>query len=552
MTQMTGPGTVTVFGVHMRRRSRPEALEAIGALLASEGSHSVYFVHAATANLAYEDPAFRAAVNRGDLVLNDGAGVKWAARLEGLVLEDNLVGTDLVPLLLLARPLRVYLLGGRPGVAARAAGFLREHFPGVDVAGWEEGYFEPRQEPEVVEQVRRAASDVLLVGMGNPRQELFIDRNLSRLGCRVAMGVGGLLDHWSGGLRRASPRLRRWGLEWLQLLVQQPHKWRRYLLGNPKFVWRACRPLRSLVVIGLSLMFSLAAAEVVVRWIRPQIRERYPEGLYLPSATRQYRLRPGFRGVFRYPEFETLVRINGQGLRAERDYGPPGPGARRILAVGDSFTMGYSVAEERTWVRLLERRLGPPWEVLNAGVPGYSTWQELAWLEEEGLALGPEIVLLGFFLGNDIADNARPELPVELREGRLISTGARAGLLPLALRLGLARHSHLYQLAWRARRSRATQDDRLEAGWQATSGLIDRLARLCRSRTIRLIVLIVPERAETGRNRRMATLCARAGVKGLDLTPALGGPGMYFPQDGHWTEQGNAVAARVIGGHLLP
>lgn len=499
-------------------------------------------MHAATANLAHEDANFCAALNRGDLVLNDGIGVRWAARREGLVLEDNLVGTDLVPLLLQARRLRVYLLGGLPGVAERAAGFLRDRFPEVEVAGWGAGYWEPSQEPDVVEGIRRAAPDLLLVGMGNPQQELFIDRNLSRLGCRVAMGVGGLFDHWSGRLRRASPWLRRWGLEWLQLLVQQPHKWRRYVWGNPKFLWRAFAPLRRLAVIALSLMLALVGAEVAVRLLRPQIRERYPQGLYLSSATRQYRLRPGFRGVFRYPEFQTPVRINGQGLRADRDYGPPVAGTRRILAVGDSFTMGYSVVEERTCVRLL----GPPWEVLNAGVPGYSTWQELAWLEEEGWAFRPEIVLLGFFLGNDIADNARPELPVELRDGRLIATGVRTAWLPLA------RHSDLFNLAWRARQGRPAGEDRVEAGWLATAGLIDRLAHRCRERGVRLIVVIIPERGEEGRNRRMAALSVRAGVEAVDLTPALRGPGLYFPQDGHWTEEGNARAARVVERYLTP
>ena len=539
---MASAAAATVFGVRLRRRSKQEALEALGALLESDRPQSVYFVHAATANLAYEDANFCAALNRGDLVLNDGIGVRWAARREGLVLEDNLVGTDLVPLLLQARRLRVYLLGGLPGGAERAAGFLRDHFPGVEVAGWGAGYWEPSQEPDVVEGIRRAAPDLLLVGMGNPQQELFIDRNLCRLGCRVAMGVGGLFDHWSGRLRRASPWLRRWGLEWLQLLVQQPHKWRRYVWGNPKFLWRAFAPLWRLAVMALSLVLALVGAEMVVRMMRPQIRERYPEGLYLPSATRQYRLRPGFRGVFRYPEFQTPVRINGQGLRADREYGLPEAGRRRILAVGDSFTMGYSVVEERTWVRLL----GPLWEVLNAGVPGYSTWQELAWLEEEGWAFRPEIVLLGFFLGNDVADNARPDLPVELRDGRLIASGVRTAWLPLA------RHSDLFNLAWRARRGRPAGEDRVEAGWQATAGLIDRLARRCRERGVRLIVVIIPERGEEGRNRRMAALSVRAGVEAVDLTPALRGPGLYFPQDGHWTEDGNARAAQVVERYLAP
>jgi hypothetical protein len=247
--------------------------------------------------------------------------------------------------------------------------------------------------------------------------------------------------------------------------------------------------------------------------------------------------------VFRYPEFTTEVRINHQGLRAGRDYGPPLPG-RRILALGDSFTMGYSVPEEQTWVKVLEARLGPPWEVLNAGVPGYSTWQELAWFEEEGLALHPQIVLLGFFLGNDLADNARRRLPVEMRDGRLLAAGVRPLLLPLA------RNSHLYHLAWRARRGPLPQPEAGEDGWLATAGLIDRLARLARRNGIRFIVVILPDRGPEHRNQRLARLCGRAGVEAVDLTAALRGPGLYFTQDGHWTERGNRLAAQQIWEYL--
>jgi N-acetylglucosaminyldiphosphoundecaprenol N-acetyl-beta-D-mannosaminyltransferase len=549
---MTSVTEAEVLGVRLRRRSRPEALESIRDFLRQGGPHSVYFVHAATANLAYEDPAFCAVLQRGDLVLNDGVGVRLAARLLGLTLDENLVGTDLVPLLLAGpweRPLRVYLLGGRPGLAWLAAGYLREQYPEVRVVGTDHGYFEAAEEGRVVDRVRAAAPDLLLVGMGNPRQERFIDRNLTRLGCSVAMGVGGLFHHWSGGLRRASPWLRRWGLEWAQLLMQQPHKWRRYLIGNVKFLLRALRPaMRSLlsgvVALGCGAVLALAAAEGTVRLVRPQILARYPEGLYVESASRQYRMRPGFRGVFRYPEFVTAVRINGQGLRADRDYGPPAPGTRRILAVGDSFTMGYSVAAERTWVRELERRLGNPWEVINAGVPGYSTWQEVTYLEEEGLALRPEIVLLGFFVGNDIADNANPRLAFRLRNGELVSAKFRG-------RLDLARRSHLVHLLWRLGHREPQPDIRLEAGWRATAGLLDRVARLCRAAGARLIVVIMPDQSDHGWNRRMTALCERAAVEAVDLAPWLRADGMYFPQDGHWTEGGNRQAAAGIHEYLV-
>ena len=403
-----------VLGVRIRRRTRRDALDALCSLLAGPDAHSVYFVNAATANLAFESPWFCAMLNRGHLVLHDGIGVKWAARTSGVALDENLVGTDLVPALFeepWPRPLRVYLLGGGPGIAAGAAFFLRR-YPQVQVVGFADGYFPAAREYSVVMRIRSREPDLLLVALGSPWQELFIYRYLEVLGCPVAMGVGGLFDHWAGELRRAPLWMRRIGLEWFQLLLQQPHKWRRYLLGNPKFLWRIYRrglfaSLRGVVISALSIALALAGAEATMRLVRPQILERYPEGFYLASAARQYQMRPHFRGVFRYPEFRTEVRISGQGLREDREYGPSHPSARRILALGDSFTMAYSVEQEQTWVRVLERLLSGRgrYEVINAGVPGYSTRQELAYLEEAGLSLAPHAILLGFFTGNDIADN---------------------------------------------------------------------------------------------------------------------------------------------------
>ncbi|HYM10508.1 MAG TPA: WecB/TagA/CpsF family glycosyltransferase [Bryobacterales bacterium] len=601
MSAAAAQGSVTqpgfdVLGVRLRPRRRREALDALREMLAGDGAHSLYFVSAATANLAAENPAYRETLNRGHLVLNDGMGVKLAARLQGVVLEDNLVGTDLIAQLLsepFERPLRVYLLGGRPGVAERAAAHVRGLFAGVEVAAFADGYCSASEEAVVVERIGRLRPDLLLVAMGNPLQEQFIDRHLARLGCRVAAGVGGLFDHWAGELRRAPEWMRRLGLEWCQLLIQQPHKWRRYLPGNLQFLWRVWRPqlaggARRAAVAALSFAIALAAAEGVVRLIRPQILERYPDGLYVPSASRQYKLRPHFRGVFRYPEFQTEVRISGQGLREDREYSPAHPGARRILALGDSFTMGYSVAADESWVRRLERLLNAGqrarrYQVINAGVPGYSTWQELACLEEEGPAFAPDLVLLGFFLGNDITDNAAPRLPVALRDGRLISTSFERGLLPFPLRLALARHSHLYHLYHLARGDwRLSEDERIapyaayneraEAGWSATAELVGRLTQLCNARGMRLIVVLMPERAqveaEAGErlaaelaragspfdarlpNRRMKELCAAAGVEVIDLLEALHGPGLYFPQDGHWTARGNALAARALAARL--
>ena len=237
-----GPSdSVRVLGVEIQRMTSADADAALKMLMHDTRAHGVYIVNAATANLCYEDSDYRACINRGHLVLNDGTGVRWAARWERRPLSHNHVGTDLVPRLCHAGrhwDMRVFFLGGQPGVAAAAAGALASSFPGLVVAGHHHGYVTPQDDESLCRSINAARPHLLLVAMGNPLQEVWIDRNLHRLERGVAIGVGGLFDHLAGRLRRAPRWVRAWGCEWMQILLQQPHKWRRYLLGNPLFLYR--------------------------------------------------------------------------------------------------------------------------------------------------------------------------------------------------------------------------------------------------------------------------------------------------------------------------
>jgi N-acetylglucosaminyldiphosphoundecaprenol N-acetyl-beta-D-mannosaminyltransferase len=208
-------------------------------------AQSVYFVNAHTLNLAAADPAYRDVLNSADYVFGDGTGVRWAARLHGLRVRDNLVGTDLVPQLLRQnadQDYRYFLLGGSGPVIARAAAMAQRTFAGWTAAGFHHGYlFDRDSTADLVRQINDARPDVLLVGMGNPLQEKWIHRHRQQLEVPLCIGVGGLFTYWAGGLRRAPRWLRRCGAEWLGILLQQPHKARRYLLGNPLFVARILR-----------------------------------------------------------------------------------------------------------------------------------------------------------------------------------------------------------------------------------------------------------------------------------------------------------------------
>ncbi|HEV8337627.1 MAG TPA: WecB/TagA/CpsF family glycosyltransferase [Candidatus Polarisedimenticolia bacterium] len=231
-----------LLGVRFDRLSREQALEALEAEFGRREHRKVYIVNAHTLNLAWKDPYYRRVLNEADFLLNDGSGVGLAARLRGQSFPANLVGTDLVPLLCaraVARGSGVFLLGGRAGVPERAANRLQDYVPGLQVCGYRHGYFSRSETGDLIQQINNSKASILLVAFGNPLQEIWIHENAPKIHCDLSIGVGGLFDHLAGRLRRAPIWMRRAGIEWVHILVNQPHKWKRYLLGNPLFVIRA-------------------------------------------------------------------------------------------------------------------------------------------------------------------------------------------------------------------------------------------------------------------------------------------------------------------------
>jgi len=173
-----------------------------------------------------------------DLVVPDGIGLVWATRLLGVPLPGRVPGIALAEEMLRREcdsTCRVFLLGGREGVAVRARACLLRRFPGLDIVGTQDGYFS--DEEEVIDQVRAAQPDILLVGMGVPRQELFMTRASNRLDIPLMIGIGGALDIFAGDRTRAPRFWQSLGLEWLYRVFQEPRRMRDALL-IPRFMSR--------------------------------------------------------------------------------------------------------------------------------------------------------------------------------------------------------------------------------------------------------------------------------------------------------------------------
>jgi N-acetylglucosaminyldiphosphoundecaprenol N-acetyl-beta-D-mannosaminyltransferase len=173
---------------------------------------------------AQKNRKLREIINTADLVLPDGIGVIWAACQFGYRLAERVTGIDLTLRLLEEgnqRRWRIFLLGARPGIPEKAVTKLYRVYPGV-ILSCHHGYFSQEEEPLVIEKIRKFAPDILLVGLGAPRQELFNAANRGL--AMVRMGVGGSIDVLSGEVKRAPQFYRKHNLEWLYRLATNPSR----------------------------------------------------------------------------------------------------------------------------------------------------------------------------------------------------------------------------------------------------------------------------------------------------------------------------------------
>ncbi|WP_296739333.1 WecB/TagA/CpsF family glycosyltransferase [Mesorhizobium sp.] len=234
----------TILGIPVLAIRWDDAIELLARLVAERRFTKVSFLNAHNANIAYGDPVFAEALD-DFLILPDGVGVDIAAKLlYGAPFPDNLNGTDFVPAFLQAskRPLTVALLGATR-VNAEAASVKLSALAGQhNFVVVHDGYFSAAQEPEIVGRIAKLRPDVLLVAMGVPRQELWIARHIDARHCTLPIAVGALLDFLSGTVPRAPLWMRRLRLEWLYRLWIEPGRlWRRYVVGNPVFLWRVLK-----------------------------------------------------------------------------------------------------------------------------------------------------------------------------------------------------------------------------------------------------------------------------------------------------------------------
>ncbi len=195
-----------------------------------------------------EDPAVHRAVSRADMVTADGMPLVWVQRLSGCRDAERVYGPDLMLAVCertAGQGIRHFLWGGAPGVADRLAGVLKTRFPALEIAGvYSPPITDAGDEPDtaVIETLNRSQADIVWVGLGSPKQDLWMSLYRPVLTAPLLVGVGAAFDFLSGAKRQAPRWMQRNGLEWAFRLANEPQRlWRRYLWYNPRFVWQVLR-----------------------------------------------------------------------------------------------------------------------------------------------------------------------------------------------------------------------------------------------------------------------------------------------------------------------
>lgn len=238
------PAPLELLGIPIHPVSPEGLVEAMIGWGETPGQHRIYNVNVHAMNLAHHDQAFRESLQKADLVFCDGFGVKWGASLLGLDIPYRMTPPDWIDHFAQATAdagQSVYALGDEEGVADGFQALLADRHPGYLHAGSHHGFFskEGTENDRVVAAINDSGATHLLIGLGMPLQELWLEANAHRLKPRVLVPVGALF-RWYTGIEQRAPR---WmtdrGLEWFARLVRHPLRhFRRYAVGNPLFLAR--------------------------------------------------------------------------------------------------------------------------------------------------------------------------------------------------------------------------------------------------------------------------------------------------------------------------
>lgn len=229
--------SIKILGVRINNVTMDEAASTVWGFVEDGGNHAVFTPNPEFVYRAYHDPSFREKLNTGDLIIPDGIGLIYAAKIIGTPLKARVPGFELCCRILKEAPKRnakIFILGGKPGIAELAKKNLERDIKGINIVGVNDGYF--KNDEEIIEKINNVSPDFLLVCTGCPKQEEWICKYKDRLNVKVSIGAGGTVDVLSETVKRAPKFFCKFGLEWFYRLITQPSRIGR-MMNLPKFLF---------------------------------------------------------------------------------------------------------------------------------------------------------------------------------------------------------------------------------------------------------------------------------------------------------------------------
>ncbi len=237
---------VKIFGVNIYNVTLDETSSLLEEYLKGDSIKAIYTPNTEIVMAAKKDHKLKDLINKGDLVIPDGIGLIYGSRIKKKPLKERVTGFDTSMKLLEianANSYSLYLLGGKDGVARDAAENISLKYPNIKVVGYHHGYFKgshlglkgQADEERILKEINQKSPDIIFVGFGFPKQEMWIDANRFQLKSKIIIGNGGVMDILSGNSSRAPEIFIKLGLEWFYRLLQDPSRIKRQIV-LPKFI----------------------------------------------------------------------------------------------------------------------------------------------------------------------------------------------------------------------------------------------------------------------------------------------------------------------------
>lgn len=237
---------VSIFGVDIFNIDFKEATEIVKGFLKEDKIHKIFTPNTEIVMDAKKDENIRNIINKGDLVIADGIGLIYGSKMRKKPLKERVTGFDIsMELIDIANDegYSLYLLGAKPGIAKKAAENLKKDYPNLNVVGYHDGYFKGThlgmknhpEEEAVIEELNNLKPDIIFLGLGFPKQEIWINENADKLNSKLIIGNGGVIDILSGEMKRAPDIFIKLNLEWFYRLITNPSRIGRQM-AIPKFL----------------------------------------------------------------------------------------------------------------------------------------------------------------------------------------------------------------------------------------------------------------------------------------------------------------------------